>query len=448
MISDRMSGLVMKESLAVVDIKVIEEETTVYNFEVEDDHTYFVTEAEVWVHNADEGYILKIDLVGVGGLNAAHSAKNKYLSGKKTKEEKEEYDEEMIAIQSGKYLTTFESLKKTFINGLNIVKDNILSPIGNGFVSLGSTIGNGILNIGSAIGSGMSYIAQGFTNLIFPHQSEKIPVGSVETVGTALSVSDEDGLKNRNPASKEMSKEDNSPVDRKNSKLVKIDPEYPPFESDVEIVDIEGLRISQNSLYVKSQTAERNELLKKGACVFTSNLILISQELGMDKLVDHNIAFDDGHKKRALDFNAKGEKSNGVTNPGAIAEIFGVKDKKFSIEHLPRNSTKGIEKMNQIINEQLASGRPAAIYTQPPEYAGKYAMHMMVVYGTAVVNGHKVYKVHDVGNQGDKYLDPRNGKPFRLNKLGDFVYSTKSPNNEMPKKERSVYQIWRIQDAK
>jgi hypothetical protein len=42
----------MKESLAVVDIEVIEEDTTVYNFEVEDDHTYFVTEAEVWVHNA------------------------------------------------------------------------------------------------------------------------------------------------------------------------------------------------------------------------------------------------------------------------------------------------------------------------------------------------------------------------------------------------------------
>jgi hypothetical protein len=54
-ILDRVSGLVMNESLAVVDIEVIEEETTVYNFEVEDDHTYFVTEAEVWVHNADYG---------------------------------------------------------------------------------------------------------------------------------------------------------------------------------------------------------------------------------------------------------------------------------------------------------------------------------------------------------------------------------------------------------
>lgn len=52
-ISDSVSGLVLKESLAVVDIEVIEEETTVYNFEVEDDHTYFVTEAEVWVYNAE-----------------------------------------------------------------------------------------------------------------------------------------------------------------------------------------------------------------------------------------------------------------------------------------------------------------------------------------------------------------------------------------------------------
>ncbi len=58
-ISDRVSGLVIKESLAVVDIEVIEEETTVYNFEVEDDHTYFVTDAEVWVHNADSYTVQK-----------------------------------------------------------------------------------------------------------------------------------------------------------------------------------------------------------------------------------------------------------------------------------------------------------------------------------------------------------------------------------------------------
>lgn len=55
-ISDRVSRLVMKESLAVVDIEVIEEETTVYNFEVEDDHTYFVIEAELWVHNYELSY--------------------------------------------------------------------------------------------------------------------------------------------------------------------------------------------------------------------------------------------------------------------------------------------------------------------------------------------------------------------------------------------------------
>ncbi|PJD99278.1 MAG: hypothetical protein CK427_16090 [Leptospira sp.] len=48
MVSHRVGGLILKESLAVVDINIIEEETTVYNFEVEDDHTYFVTEAELW----------------------------------------------------------------------------------------------------------------------------------------------------------------------------------------------------------------------------------------------------------------------------------------------------------------------------------------------------------------------------------------------------------------
>ncbi len=55
MISDSFRSLIVRESLAVIDIEVIEEETTVYNFEVEDDHTYFVTDAEVWVHNAPPG---------------------------------------------------------------------------------------------------------------------------------------------------------------------------------------------------------------------------------------------------------------------------------------------------------------------------------------------------------------------------------------------------------
>ncbi|MDF3819607.1 hypothetical protein P3G55_06835 [Leptospira sp. 96542] len=50
-ISGNLRGLAAKMSLAVVGIEVLEEETTVYNFEVEEDHTYFVTEAEVWVHN-------------------------------------------------------------------------------------------------------------------------------------------------------------------------------------------------------------------------------------------------------------------------------------------------------------------------------------------------------------------------------------------------------------
>jgi hypothetical protein len=63
MVSQRVSGLVLNESLAVVDIEVIEEETIVYNFEVEDDHTYFVTEAEVWVHNAD--YIITSNRSGI-----------------------------------------------------------------------------------------------------------------------------------------------------------------------------------------------------------------------------------------------------------------------------------------------------------------------------------------------------------------------------------------------
>lgn len=76
-ISDSVSSLVMKESLAVVDIEVIEEETTVYNFEVEDDHTYFVTEAEVWVHNADRSEYSKPVLDVVKGIDEEIDNKKK-----------------------------------------------------------------------------------------------------------------------------------------------------------------------------------------------------------------------------------------------------------------------------------------------------------------------------------------------------------------------------------
>jgi hypothetical protein len=103
-ISDRVSGLVMKESLAVVDIEVIEEETTVYNFEVEDDHTYFVTEAEVWVHNAD-GYTVNKEKVSPEGLKAATQA---YLDLKDGKISESDYDAKMKFIQTGNYDPNFE----------------------------------------------------------------------------------------------------------------------------------------------------------------------------------------------------------------------------------------------------------------------------------------------------------------------------------------------------
>jgi hypothetical protein len=37
----------------IQSISILDKETTVYNFEVEDDHTYFVTKSELWVHNAE-----------------------------------------------------------------------------------------------------------------------------------------------------------------------------------------------------------------------------------------------------------------------------------------------------------------------------------------------------------------------------------------------------------
>ncbi|MCC5813764.1 MAG: hypothetical protein JJT78_03340, partial [Leptospira sp.] len=42
--------------LAITSIELDGREETVYNFEVEDFHTYFVGEVGVWVHNVDESY--------------------------------------------------------------------------------------------------------------------------------------------------------------------------------------------------------------------------------------------------------------------------------------------------------------------------------------------------------------------------------------------------------
>ena len=103
-----MNGLVLKESLAVVGIEVIEEETTVYNFEVEDDHTYFVTEAEVWVHNADRSYSMKADNISQLGLKKASETYLKYKNGEITKAE---YEKEMKSIQGGKYIADPSALE-------------------------------------------------------------------------------------------------------------------------------------------------------------------------------------------------------------------------------------------------------------------------------------------------------------------------------------------------
>ncbi|TGL15865.1 toxin glutamine deamidase domain-containing protein [Leptospira meyeri] len=54
---EELKAIRFAESLNIVSIEIKEIETTVYNFEVEDDHTYFVTEAGIWVHNADDAYM-------------------------------------------------------------------------------------------------------------------------------------------------------------------------------------------------------------------------------------------------------------------------------------------------------------------------------------------------------------------------------------------------------
>lgn len=42
--------------LVVSDVTIDERAETVYNFEVEEFHTYFVGEVGVWVHNDDKQY--------------------------------------------------------------------------------------------------------------------------------------------------------------------------------------------------------------------------------------------------------------------------------------------------------------------------------------------------------------------------------------------------------
>ncbi len=47
-------------TLQILSVEIDQREETVYNFEVEDFHTYFVGEVGVWVHNAD--YTIQIGL--------------------------------------------------------------------------------------------------------------------------------------------------------------------------------------------------------------------------------------------------------------------------------------------------------------------------------------------------------------------------------------------------
>ncbi|TGL11233.1 polymorphic toxin-type HINT domain-containing protein [Leptospira meyeri] len=90
------------QELVITDITIDERVEIVYNFEVEGYHTYFVGEVGVWVHNADKTYSMKKNAVGVDGFKAALVAKDKLLSGEISDKE---YEQEMRAIQKGKYLS-------------------------------------------------------------------------------------------------------------------------------------------------------------------------------------------------------------------------------------------------------------------------------------------------------------------------------------------------------
>jgi hypothetical protein len=64
--------------LQIVSIEIDDRAETVYNFEVEDFHTYFVGEVGVWVHNADVGYKKNI----LDSSSGQYTGKTKVLGGK------------------------------------------------------------------------------------------------------------------------------------------------------------------------------------------------------------------------------------------------------------------------------------------------------------------------------------------------------------------------------
>ena len=86
-------------TLAISHIAFEDREETVYNFTVEENHNYFVGDAEVLVHN--EEYAVEVKKVGAAGLKAANEAYLKYKDGDISKSE---YEAQMKAIKSGKYV--------------------------------------------------------------------------------------------------------------------------------------------------------------------------------------------------------------------------------------------------------------------------------------------------------------------------------------------------------
>ncbi|MCG6146466.1 HINT domain-containing protein [Leptospira bandrabouensis] len=90
------------KELAITDITIDEREETVYNFEVEGYHTYFVGEVGVWVHNADKKeYSMPRSDAGIKGLKKATDIYLKFSNGEISKSELES---ELKLIKEGKYI--------------------------------------------------------------------------------------------------------------------------------------------------------------------------------------------------------------------------------------------------------------------------------------------------------------------------------------------------------
>jgi LysM repeat protein len=144
----------------IKEISFKENKTTVYNFEVEDDHTYFVTISELWVHNADDYMVKK----GENLKSIAKKINEKYGTNFTVEElaiANDIKNPNKIKPGQGINLSREMAMRMTDEQKEKYLKDN---PDDATFTSLHITFDGGIITKGKEfdIGKYNSYVAKGY----------------------------------------------------------------------------------------------------------------------------------------------------------------------------------------------------------------------------------------------------------------------------------------------